>query len=62
MEKVELMRPVQMMTGVLCVAMVGNSFAVILAHVFSTCSAMYLVFLVLQGMQCLRELTSRINA
>ena len=42
-EKVELMKPVQMMTGVLFAVTVVNSYAVTLAHVFSTCSVMFLL-------------------
>ena len=50
--RVELMRQVQMMTGVLCAVMVENFYAVILVHVFSICSAMYHPLLIFQGKSC----------
>ena len=50
--RVELMRQVQMMTGVLCAVMVENFYAVILVHVFSICSAMYPPLLIFQGKSC----------
>ena len=62
-ERVELMRPVQMMTGVLCVVTVANSYAVTHVHVFSTCSAMFHALPILQGIktcyvQCIFRLLS----
>ena len=50
--RVELMRQVQMMTGVLCAVMVVNFYAVILVHVFSICSVMYHPLLIFQGKSC----------
>lgn len=50
--RVELMRQVQMMTGVLCAVMVENFYAVILVHVFFICSAMYHPLLIFQGKSC----------
>ena len=50
-ERVELMRPVQMMTGVLCAVMVANSYAVTHVHVFSTYNAMCHVLPILQGIK-----------
>ena len=50
--RVELMRQVQMMTGVLCAVMVESFYAVILVHVFSICSAMYHPLLIFQGKSC----------
>ena len=49
-ERVESMRPAQMMIGVQCVAMVENFFAVIHALKCTTYNVMCLAFLLLQGL------------
>ena len=49
-ERVELMRPAQMMIGAQCVAMVENFFAVIHALKCTTYNVMCLAFLLLQGL------------